>query len=179
MHHRCTNPTSFGYYRYGGRGIKVCDRWNAIENFDADMGMAPSPDHTLERIDSNGDYEPGNCCWATHKEQARNRCNNVLHEYQGKTYFLADLAAEKGISYRTLDGRIRRQGMSLEEALTTSTKPRGRAFIEVNGVLMSKSDAAKAAGISRELLHQRLSRGLSVEDALTKPAVITGRPPKT
>jgi hypothetical protein len=76
MHRRCSNPKTRNYADYGGRGIRVCERWTGPEglrNFIEDMGVKPSPKHTLERIDNDGNYEPGNCCWATAQEQERNK----------------------------------------------------------------------------------------------------------
>lgn len=77
MRQRCTDPSGVAYHRYGGRGITVCDRWNDFANFYADMGDRP-PGMTLDRINSDGNYEPGNCRWATRQEQSRNRSGTRL-----------------------------------------------------------------------------------------------------
>lgn len=83
---RCFNPNSKFYYNYGGRGISMCDRWkNSFENFLADMGYAPSSKHSIDRIDVNGNYEPGNCRWATDKQQGQNKRITYYITYGGRT----------------------------------------------------------------------------------------------
>jgi hypothetical protein len=82
MKQRCNNPNFIEYFRYGERGVKVCKRWNTYANFLADMGRAPSPKHSIDRIDNDGDYWPKNCRWATASEQSKNR--KPFHRARGK-----------------------------------------------------------------------------------------------
>jgi hypothetical protein len=81
MKQRCLCPNAIHFKHYGGRGIKVCDRWiNSFENFLKDMGKKPSSIHSMDRIDVNGNYEPNNCRWATPKEQAKNTRRNKTYQ---------------------------------------------------------------------------------------------------
>jgi hypothetical protein len=98
MHDRCRNENAENYKDYGGRGITVCDRWNDFENFLADMGPKPSPEHELDRYpDNNGNYEPSNCRWATPIEQANNRRTNHLLTINERTQTIAEWAREASI----------------------------------------------------------------------------------
>ena len=119
MRNRCYNENNARYYSYGERGITICDRWlNSFENFYADMGHIPSLNHSIDRVDNNGDYEPGNCRWATWEEQANNRRNNVLYNYRGLDYTLAQLSEEFYIKPKTIQMRLIR-GSTVEEAIET------------------------------------------------------------
>lgn len=114
---RCTNPTVSRYPRYGGRGIKVCERWAAFENFLADMGEMPTRRHSLGRIDNDGDYCPENCRWETIAEQASNTSNNVRVTWNGREQTIAQWARELGISPNRLSQRLR-SGIPLGEAIS-------------------------------------------------------------
>lgn len=94
MKNRCYNQREKSYKYYGGRGIKVCDRWlNSFENFLEDMGKRPHGKFSIDRIDVNGNYEPSNCRWATDYQQRRNKTNNNVIEYNGSKIIIEDLAA--------------------------------------------------------------------------------------
>lgn len=115
---RCYNPRNRKYPHYGGRGIRMCDRWlNSFAAFAADMGPRPSPKHSIDRIDVNGNYEPGNCRWATVLEQARNNRRTVNVTAFGRTQCIAAWASELGLDRVTLARRIA-AGLSVEAALT-------------------------------------------------------------
>ncbi len=119
---RCGNPQSPDYPDYGGRGITVCERWQVpggCERFVADMGPRPSPTHSIDRRDTNGHYSPDNCRWATPQEQADNKRNNVILEYQGRSANLSQWSKELGINEGTLRSRIIRQKWSVTRAFET------------------------------------------------------------
>lgn len=110
MHQRCGNPRNDRWKWYGGRGIKVCQRWKFFVNFLADMGDAPTRKHSIDRIDSNGNYEKTNCRWSTVSEQMANRrqrSNSVFLTFQGETLSVTDWALKLNIKRFTLYGRVR------------------------------------------------------------------------
>lgn len=123
MLERVDNPRSPSFATYGGRGIRVCERWRDFLNFYADMGSRPSADYSLDRKDVNGDYTPENCRWATRKEQQRNRRVNRLITLDGLTLTLAEWAERTGILAITLAARLR-TGWSVEKALTAPVRRR-------------------------------------------------------
>lgn len=109
MKTRCTNPNHKNWDIYGGKGVKYCDRWESFENFLEDMRATWEPGLTLDRIDGNGDYEPGNCRWASQKEQANNRRSNVnIACPDGVTRTITKAAEHYGMAPGTLAARIRR-----------------------------------------------------------------------
>lgn len=117
---RCYNPKTNGHEHYSERGITVCDRWmgvNGFVNFMEDMKERPSEDHTIDRIDNNGIYEPINCRWATIDVQANNRINNVPITIDGKTLNLCQWAREYKINSQTISERIKR-GWDKADAVT-------------------------------------------------------------
>jgi hypothetical protein len=127
MKDRCGNPNNSKYHLYGGKGVKVCERWrHSFLDFLADMGERPSRKHSIDRIDGNGNYEPGNCRWATAEEQALNTERNRRLTAFGQTMPLSVWAKRCGIHHKTLTNRINR-GWDLERALTAPTRIRRRS----------------------------------------------------
>ena len=128
MMQRCYNPKDNDYKNYGGRGIRVCERWHKFENFFADMGNPPEG-MTLDRKDNDGDYCLENCRWATREEQNNNTRKNVWYEHNGERKTIAQWARSMCIKVSTLGMRLNKYGWSVERALTT--KVRGRNYANV------------------------------------------------
>jgi hypothetical protein len=116
MRRRCTAKTNKKYPIYGGRGIKVCERWSVFEKFLEDMGYPPSVNHSIDRIDVNGDYEPGNCRWATPTQQVRNRTNTIFITHLGRTKPLKEWCDELGVGYNNVRQKLYR-GISFDAAI--------------------------------------------------------------
>ena len=172
MIQRCCNVNNPSFPDYGGRGITVCDSWkSSFENFFSDMGPRSSPEHSIERRDVNGHYEPGNCYWATTAEQARNKTNSVLLEYGGQLLTATEVGRMEGIDGQVIADRLRR-GHSVETALSKTPPPRQRTaqLFELDGVSRPLKDWAREAGLSYETLYGRVVvKGLDLKTALAQP----------
>ena len=153
MRDRCNNPNHHKYYRYGARGIKVCERWDLFKNFVEDMGARPEG-HTIDRINNDGDYTPENCRWATKKEQQRNTSRNKNITIDGVTQCKAAWVEELGS-----EGALR-------EKLGIDRKVKK---LEWRGQKLSVADWAKETGLDPVLLRSRLGNGWSVDKALSTP----------
>jgi hypothetical protein len=130
--HRCHDPRSHAYKDYGGRGIVMCDRWrfgeggkNGFECFLEDMGCKPAPRMQIDRSDNLRGYEPGNCRWATLKEQNRNRRSNRLIEYDDRRITVIEASEISGIRYGTLIKRLD-YGWPVGRAMTEPQHPHAR-----------------------------------------------------
>lgn len=115
MKERCLNPANLKFPEYGGRGIKVCERWMKYEGFAADMGDRPAK-MTLDRINPNGNYEPSNCRWASAKTQAENR-RGIGRMWKGTVRTIADIARLEGLPRTSLQKRVKHYGETVEDAV--------------------------------------------------------------
>jgi hypothetical protein len=179
MIQRCTNPNCSGYAYYGGRGIQVCDRWKtSYSAFLEDMGRRPSPLHSIDRANNNGNYEPGNVRWATRDDQARNkRSNNNITAF-GKARCITDWAEDLSIQPSAISTRLA-NGWTPEDAVSvSSTREDDKAWnLTIDGRTMSANAWAKEAGILAGNVYHRLRQGFSHKDSVFIPvgAVKAGR----
>lgn len=167
MKTRCYNQKNKRYDRYGGRGIKVCERWmESYQHFLADMGRKPTPEHSLERKDTDGDYCPENCIWATLTEQANNRSNNSRIEIGGVTKNITEWASLTGV-HRTVILRRMKRGLTGAALIEKHSKP----VIVFNGATDTYAGWAARTGLARQTIAARLQKhGWPVERALTEGA---------
>lgn len=118
MRQRCLVENNVNFPSWGGRGITICERWNDFENFLADMGTRPTPKHSIDRIDNNGNYEPINCRWATMKEQSRNRRSNHFVTVNGVTKTIVEWAEISGLHQSTIFKRLAKYGWPPDQAVS-------------------------------------------------------------
>lgn len=123
MNARCYAPHNVSFHRYGGRGITVVPAWHKFEAFFADMGLRPSPKHSVERIDNDGPYGPENCRWATVGEQASNRRNNRYLIHNGERLTQSELARRLGLSVQVVHLRLK-AGWTVERIAQTPVEKR-------------------------------------------------------
>jgi hypothetical protein len=167
---RCTIPSHSSYSKYGGRGIKVCDRWLfSFEAFLEDMGPKPSRHHSLDRYpDQSGDYAPENCRWATKEQQANNTRSNRRITFNGETKTVSQWARELGVKTRTLHARIFRHGIPLERALVKGlVHARTCHFLEAHGRCQTITEWSRELGINPQTLCERIKRGWPPEMVLS------------
>lgn len=127
---RCTSPKYWAYHRYGGRGVKVCERWsgkNGFINFLEDMGKKPEPKFSLDRVDGDGNYTPENCRWANDRVQKNNTSRNVFETVNGVTKTRTEWSRDYGIPVQRVYNRLR-EGWDFEKALTTPLNKPGVNF---------------------------------------------------
>lgn len=169
---RCYNTGASDYPRYGGRGITVCDRWrSSFSAFLEDVGERPDG-MTLDRLDSDGNYEPGNVRWATAQQQNRNRRNNRMLTMGGRTQCLADWSEETGIPRDTL-GRRLKKGWPVEEALTRPLMSRAErgGGLYGRGVRSTTCDADGSVSVSHNTLTDVKARQAATRQARRERAL--------
>lgn len=174
MKRRCYNPKRERYQAYGARGICVCDRWReSFDAFYADMGPRPSPDHTLDRKDVNGDYTPENCHWIPRKEQYRNLRRSVYLDYKGERRLLTDIAAETGVSSRRIYQRVIALGWPIERAIVSPVEL--KYWYEYEGERLPLRKLAVKLGVPYARLYNRVVR---LKWPLERAIAESPRPPR-
>lgn len=173
MTQRCLNENNPRYKRYGGRGIKICDRWhpatpNAFDNFLEDMGERPTSKHSIDRINNDGNYEPENCQWATLEEQGSNKSTNRNLTLVGRTQTLSRWAREKGIKPSVVDKRLRigwteSQALGFDPAPVIKSTSRTMTY---KGRIQTVTQWAQELNLDRIKIYGRLRLGWSDAQAL-------------
>jgi hypothetical protein len=165
MKKRCNDIKSKSYKDYGGRGIKISDKWDTFERFYNDMGATFKEGLSIERIDVNGNYCKENCTWVTIKAQANNRRSNHKVAYKGETLTISQLAEKYKKNYNLVEERINK-GLNIEEAF----KPvKTGELITYKEKTKTVSEFAQEYGFTYYQVKKRLMRGWNIEKALNKP----------
>lgn len=177
MKNRCYSTSASSYPHYGGRGITVCERWiKSFDDFLSDMGPKPSPKHSIDRINNDGNYEPGNCRWATQSQQMRNSRVTRMVTFNGETRSAAEWGEITGVKRNAIVDRID-CGLDVKTALTASSYGmRNLHTYEYEGESKTINQWAESLGMNNHLIRNRIARGWPMRDVLT-PRVVGGRTP--
>lgn len=169
MKERCCNPNTKDFKNYGGRGITVCNEWRkSFMAFFNHVGKKPSPKHSIDRINNDGNYEPSNVRWADRKTQNNNSRRNYLITIDGITKNIAQWAEARGISRLTICNRLH-MGWSPEKSVLHPVRHLRSETINVNGVIKTTKQWAKIINVRPGVITNRLTRGWSPERAVTQP----------
>lgn len=173
MKERCkkTERNSVANASYYRNNISVCDRWiNSFANFLLDMGIKPTHNHSIDRINNNGNYEPSNCRWALPKTQANNRSDNAILSFNGESMTMAQWAERLEKPFYIIQRRLS-DGWTVDRALTEKIGPSKTwpKSIEINKKMVPLKDLAEKCGITVPQIHKRLSRGWDIEKCLSEP----------
>jgi len=174
---RCNNSNSPAYKYYGGRGISVCSTWDSsFIAFLNDMGRKPTPEHSLDRVDNDGDYNPKNCRWATRAEQARNRRVNHKITAHGRTRCVVDWAKDLDVSPSLIVRRLKR-GWPSDRAVSEPPERRcSHKNLTVDGKTLTVQEWSREPNAaSSGAIHHRLSKGWSQKAAIFTPPYTRSR----
>ena len=166
MKDRCFNPNSKDYPNWGGRGITVCDRWLNSKHFLVDMGLKPTPKHSIDRIDNDGDYCPDNCKWATQTEQTNNRRYNRLITIDDVTLTIAQWENKMNYCENVIRSRLERGWSDYDAVMTPVETDR---LITIENKTYTISQWTEEKGYGRTVIHDRLKLGWSEFDAVMTP----------
>jgi len=171
---RCYDPRKHNFGNYGGRGITVCQRWrDSFYAFCEDMGVRPKG-YSIDRIDNDGNYEPGNCRWATDATQCRNRRSNVMITIDGVTKNAIDWEQEPGAAGRSVISRRIKQGFNHKEAVFGK---RYETYTH-DGMTMTLSAWERHLGLCTYTLFKRMQRGMSFKEAIAASKIAQGSVPR-
>lgn len=165
MTQRCSNPKHKDYDRYGGRGITVCEKWRTFSGFLEDMGEKPEGS-SIERAENDLNYDKDNCKWATVSEQANNKSNNRVVEFDGESLTVAQWAIKTGINNNTILDRLNR-GWDVKNVLTKEVNPHNKKFLTIDGETKEIGEWIKNKGIKVSTYYYRIKKGMTPEEALS------------
>lgn len=176
---RCNYKKDKDFDYYGGRGIRVCERWEKFENFFKDMGERPKG-MTLDRIDNNGNYCKENCRWISRKRQMNNTRYNHLLTYKGKTMSMMDWSEYLEIPYSRIRTRINTFGWSIEKTFEVEKIKKAHLIITCGNESMSIKEWSKKTGLCVNTIHTRLRKqDWTIEQVLFSPKLKGREKPPT